>query len=220
MILSAGFGTRLKPITDTIPKALVPYKGKPLIVHQIQKLKSLNSINIDEIIVNIHHHKEKIKEFFEQNDFKVKVTISDEEEILGTGGGILNSEKYLKDDSHFLVMNVDIISDIDIEKFIQSHSEENLATLAVQKRKTSRYLEFDSNMNLVKRQNDNSKEQNLYAFNGMHIISNKIFDLGLTTEFCDVINIYLDAINKGFVVKGYNSGDVTFKDIGKIENLE
>ncbi len=217
IILSAGFGTRLKPITDTIPKALVPYKGKPLIVHQIEKLKLLSTY---EIIVNVHHHKEKIIEFFKQNDFGVKITISDEEEILGTGGGILNAEKFLINNSYFLVMNVDIISDIDIGKFIESHSENNFATLAVQKRKTSRYLEFDNSMNLVCRQNENSNEKNLYAFNGMHIISNKIFELNLKTEFSDIINIYLDAIKKGYEVKGYDAGNISFKDIGKIENLE
>lgn len=217
MILSAGFGTRLKPITDSIPKALVPYKGKPLIVHQIEKLKL---INIDEIIVNVHHHKEKLIEFIQQNDFGIKITVSDEKQILGTGGGILNAEKYLKNETHFFVMNVDIISDINIQNFIESHSEENFATLAVQKRKTSRYLEFNINMDLLQRQNENSNQENMYAFNGMHVLSNKIFKCGLSVEFRDIIDIYLNAVKRNETVKGYNAGDVTFKDIGKIENLE
>ncbi len=216
LILSAGFGTRLKPLTDTTPKALIPYKGKPLIVHQIEKLKS---VGINEIVVNVHHLKEKIIDFFDTNDFGITVNISDEEEILGTGGGIINADKFLKDETYFLVVNADIISDVDITKFIKSHSENNFATLAVQRRKTSRYLEFDTDMNLIGRANENSLEKNLYAFNAMHVISKEIFNSGYKTEFKDIIEIYLEAIQKGKTIKGYDVGPAEFKDIGKHENL-
>lgn len=216
LILSAGFGTRLKPLTDTIPKALIPYKGKPLIVHQIEKLKSTG---INEIIVNVHHLKEKIIDFFETNDFGIKVNISDEKEILGTGGGIVHAAKFLKDEPYFLVVNADIISDVDIEKFIKSHSQNDFATLAVQKRKTSRYLDFDNYMNLVGRAGDNSPENNLYAFNAMHIISNEIFNSGYKPDFKDIIEIYLEVLQKGKTIKGYDVGRAEFKDIGKHENL-
>lgn len=216
LILSAGFGTRLKPLTDTTPKALIPYKGKSLIVHQIEKLKS---VGINEIVINVHHLKEKIIDFFDSNDFGITVNISDEEEIVGTGGGIINAENFFKDGPFFLVVNADIISDVDIKKFIESHSENNFATLAVQKRKTSRYLEFDTDMNLIGRANENSLEKNLYAFNAMHVISKEIFNSGYKAEFKDIIEIYLDELQKGKTIKGYNVGPAEFKDIGKHENL-
>ncbi len=217
MILSAGFGTRLKPLTDTIPKALIPYKGKPLIVHQIMKLKAEG---INEIVVNVHHLKEQMIDFFNSHRFGVKIDISIEEEILGTGGGIINAEKYLKDDSHFLALNADVISDISIRQFTKNHSMSKLAVLAVQKRKTSRYLEFDDTMHFIGRANDNSPKDNLYAFNAMHMISNKIFKLGYKAEFKDIIDIYVEQAKAGKEIRGFNAGKAEFKDIGKPENLK
>jgi NDP-sugar pyrophosphorylase family protein len=217
LILSAGFGTRLKPLTDTTPKPLIPYKGKPLIVHQIEKLKAFG---INEIVVNAHHLKEQIVDFFTYNRFGVKISISIEDEILGTGGAIINAEKYFRNESYFLVLNADIISDISLHHFTKNHSLSTLAVLAVQKRNTSRYLEFDDRMNLVGRANENSDKEHLYAFNGMHNISSRIFDLGYKPEFKDIIEIYQEAVEKGKTVKGFDAGNATFKDIGKHENLE
>lgn len=217
MILSAGFGTRLKPLTDTTPKALIPYQGKPLIVHQIIKLKAAG---ITEIVVNVHHLKEKIIEFFNTNNFGVRIQISNEDEILGTGGGIINAEKFLKNESFFLVLNADIISDVNIRLFTRTYALSDLAILAAQKRKTSRYLEFDERMYLKGRANEKSPEKLLYAFNGMHLISKKIFQLGYKAEFKDIIDIYTEQIAHGAKVKGYDVGSASFKDIGKKENLE
>lgn len=217
MILAAGFGTRLKPLTDKTPKALIPYKGKPLIVHQIDALKKLS---INEIIINAHYLKEQVIEFFNNNRFGVKINISVEEEILGTGGGIINAEKYLKNESHFLVVNADVISDINFNQFSRKHSMSILAVLAVQKRKTSRYLEFDDRMNFIGRATEKSDKENLYAFNAMHMLSNKIFELGYKAEFKDIIDIYIEAVQNGKEIKGYDVGDAEFKDIGKPENLK
>ena len=217
LILSAGFGTRLKPLTDTTPKALIPYKGKPLIVHQIEKLKEFG---ISEIVVNAHHLKEQIIDFFSTHSFGVRINLSIEEEILGTGGGIINAEKYFKDELYFLVLNADIISDINLKEFAKNHSLSTFAILAVQKRNTSRYLEFDDKMNLTGRATENSDKDNLYAFNGMHKISSKIFDMGYKPEFKDIIEIYLEQVKNGKSIKGYDAGNASFKDIGKHENLE
>lgn len=217
LILSAGFGTRLKPLTDTTPKALIPYKGKPLIVHQIEKLKAFD---IEEIVVNVHHLKEKVIEFFATHKFGVRINLSVEEEILGTGGGIINTEKYFKNDPYFLVMNADIISNVNLQRFTRTYTLDSLAVLAIQKRKTSRYLEFDDRKQLIRRANDNSSNENKYAFNGMHLISSRIFELGYKAEFKDIIDIYLEQIEKGKKIKGYDVGDADFKDIGKHENLE
>jgi len=217
IILSAGFGTRLKPLTDTTPKALIPYQGKPLIVHQIEKLKKAG---VHYIVVNAHHLKEQVTDFFKKNKFDIDIYISEEEEILGTGGGIINAKKHFDNDKMFLVVNADTISDVDIEKFAHSHLSDSFATIAVQKRKTSRYLEFDGDMNFIGRQNENSDEKNLYAFNAMHIISNEIFNMGYKKEFKDIIDIYVDAAKNGKKIKGYDVGDAEFKDIGKPENLK
>lgn len=217
LILSAGFGTRLKPLTDTTPKALIPYKGKPLIVHQIEKLKAFG---INEIVVNAHHLKEQTIEFFNSHSFGIKINLSVEEEILGTGGGIINTEPFFKNEAYFLVVNADTISDINATQFIKNHSINTLALLAVQKRKTSRYLEFDEKMNFMGRADENSPRENLYAFNAMHMISNKIFELGYKKGFKDIIDIYEEQAKEGISIKGYDAGNASFKDIGKHENLE
>ena len=144
MILSAGFGTRLKPLTNDTPKALIKYKGSPMIDQQIERLKNAN---ITEITVNAHHLHEKISDYFFKNDFGVKINVIIEKDILGTGGGILNAEKYFYNEDSFLVINADIDTDINLTDLIKHHSlTDSFATLAVQKRKSKKYLEFDKGM--------------------------------------------------------------------------
>lgn len=215
MILAAGFGTRLSPFTDTNPKALVLHKKIPMIAHTISYLKNSG---IDSIVVNAHHHFEKIVNYFSEKDLGVDVNVVVENKILGTGGGVLNAAEFLKDEACFVVMNVDIETDIDLKAMIAFHKMKNpFVTLAVQKRKTKRYLEFDSDMNLIGRENDNSVKENLYAFNGIHVISNKIFEKNFPVMFLDIIEIYLQS--KGEKITGYDCGKCTFKDLGKPENL-
>ena len=163
MILAAGFGTRLKPLTDTIPKALVEYKGKPLIVRLIEKLQSAG---ISEIVINAHHFSDKMRDFFSENDFGVKITVITEKEILGTGGGILNAAGFLRDEDFFTVINVDVESDIDLSKMTEFHESNNLplATMLVQKRKTVRYLCFDDEMIFKGRANEHTNEKNKFAY--------------------------------------------------------
>lgn len=218
MILSAGFGTRLKQYTDEIPKALVPYRNVPMINYQIDILKK---IGISEIIVNAHHHSEKISDYFLENNFGINVTVIKEEDILGTGGGILNAKEYLKDENHFLVINVDIETDMDFRGMINFHESKNpFATLAVQKRITRRYLEFDRGMRLLRRAQENTDTENEYAFNGIHIISKRIFEKGFEVKFEDILEIYFEVIKgKSEFVLGYDAGESTFKDLGKVENL-
>jgi len=218
MILSAGYGKRLKPLTDNLPKALVNYKNVPMINHQIERLKKAG---ITEIIVNAHHLAEKIIEYFSKNDFGMKIHVIKENEILGTGGGILNAKKFFETEKFFLAVNADIETDFNLTKLIEFHKRsEPLASLLVQKRKSSRYLEFDSNMNLLGRENENSSAENLFAFNGIHVISNKIFSLNYEIKFEDIINLYLEAIkSEGNFVKGFDAGKCVFMDLGKPENL-
>jgi len=219
MILAAGFGTRLKPLTDTLPKALIPHRSSPMITHQIERLKKAG---ISEIVVNIHHFPEKMITFFEENDFGIKIDLSMEEgEILGTGGGILNAEKFLKDEEYFTVMNVDIDTNFDIQNLIDfTLNEKPFAALAVQKRNTQRGLTFDANMKMTGIQNKDSKPDEVYGFNCMHVISSEIFRQGYEVKFSGIFDLYRDLITRGSVILGYDTGECYFKDLGKIEHLQ
>ncbi len=176
LIFAAGLGTRLKPITDTLPKALVPVCGKPLLWHVVEKLKKSG---VTEFVINIHHFADKIREYVAANDsFGVKVSFSDETDLLReTGGGIRHAAPLLAAasvqdeatsvqdaatsvsaasvqasvsaaDEPFLVHNVDILSNLDIEKFVGAHKK-SIATLLVSDRKTQRYLLFNDDGNLA-----------------------------------------------------------------------
>ncbi len=154
MIFAAGLGTRLKPITDTIPKALVPVCSQPLLKHLIDKLKGAG---YSEVVINVHHFAEKIREYVAQNnEFGIKVFFSDESDLLReTGGGIRHAAELLDDGEPFLVHNVDILSNLNLEDFYEAHMAESisidtpLATLLVSERETARYFLFDAGNNLV-----------------------------------------------------------------------
>ena len=137
MIFAAGLGTRLKPLTDNIPKALVTIGGKPLLQHTIEKLKSSG---FDEIIINIHHFADQIVEFIlSKNSFDIKIEFSDESnELLDTGGGIKKASHFFCDGEPFLIHNVDILSNINLNDLYLFHNSSNsIATLVCSKRKTS-----------------------------------------------------------------------------------
>lgn len=154
LIFAAGLGTRLKPLTDTLPKALVSVCGKPLVQHLIEKLKDAG---FTEVVINVHHFADQIREFLKENAyFGVQVYFSDETDLLReTGGGIRHSATLLNDGEPFLVHNVDILSNLNLEDFYQAHlaasisSDTPLATLLVSERETSRYFLFDIENNLV-----------------------------------------------------------------------
>lgn len=215
MILAAGFGTRLKPLTDKLPKALVPFKTGTIISYQIDKLKKLG---VDEIIINTHHFSKLIEKYFEENNFGVKISLIGEEQILGTGGGILNAKEYLKNENNFLVVNTDVYTDFPFKELIENHNN-NFATLSVQKRDTTRYLRFDEEMNLLERIKTNEPKKNDFAFNGIHVISSELFKLDLEIKYTDIIDIYLLARTKGLAIKGYDVKKSTFDDLGKFEVL-
>ena len=219
MILAAGFGTRLKPLTDNLPKALIEYRSQSMLVHQITRLKEAG---ISEIIINVHHHPDKMKEYIEENDFGVDIKLSMETGgILGTGGGILNAETYFSDDDYFAVVNVDIDTDFNIKKLIKfTLKEKPFAALAIQKRQTKRGLVFDDNMILTGLQSEDSPTDKIYAFNCMHVISSEMFKVGLEVKFTGIFDIYMQMIKAGKEIIGYDTGDCFFKDLGKIENLK
>ena len=159
MIFAAGMGTRLKPLTDTLPKALVPVGGKPLLYHVIENLKAAG---FSDFVINVHHFAQQIKDYVRENGFfGVNISFSDETDMLReTGGGIRHAAALLNDGDPFLIHNVDILSNLDIASFYAEHcstpgkgmadaAEPPLATLLVSDRKTERYLLFDADDNLV-----------------------------------------------------------------------
>lgn len=231
MIFAAGLGTRLRPLTDSIPKALVPVCGKPLLQITIEKLLSGG---YDDIVVNVHHFAGQIRDFLSGRDWPgARISISDETDMLrDTGGGIRHAEPLLGDGS-FLVHNVDIISDLDLEAFRSSVREDALATLAVSRRKTSRYLLFDGDMRLAGWMNASTGEVRSpysgldpdscrkFAFAGIHILSHKVFSLfgklGFGEKF-SIVDFYLRAA-ADYPVYGAVQPGLGLIDVGKPESL-
>lgn len=232
LILAAGLGTRLKPLTDTMPKALIPINGKPMLEHLILKLKDAG---FREIIINIHHLGEQIIDFLVANDnFGVKIKISDERDyLLDTGGAIKHAAKYLDGDKPFLVHNVDIVSDINLMELYESHQETNpLATLLVSKRNTSRYLLFSKENKLSAWRNHDTGEiksyfpdldpskYTEYAFGGVHVISPEIFRwMEEWTGKFSIIHFYLSICTKADIC-AYPAKDLTLIDVGRTTSLE
>jgi NDP-sugar pyrophosphorylase family protein len=229
MILAAGFGTRLKPLTDSIPKALVQIKGIPLIEIII---KQLVKFGYNEIIINLHHFGEQIVEFIKRNKyFGIDIQFSDEsEKLLDTGGAILNAKCYLDDNQPFLVYNVDVVSDIDLNKLLQFHIKNSaLATLAVRDRKTNRKIMFDSEMQLCQWINTTTSackisrepkgDSQLFAFSGIQIIDPQIFNYITEKGAFSVIDLYI-RLAKDHVIKGYMHNSGYWFDMGKFHDLD
>lgn len=228
MILAAGLGTRLKPLTDTMPKAMVPVAGKPLLEHLILKMKSAG---FDRIMVNVHHFPDQIIDFIrDNNSFGIDIEISDEsDELLETGGALRKAQSFF-DDKPFLVHNVDILSNIDLREFYESHDSASLATLSVSARDTSRYLVFDNSMRLrgwINKNNGQTKPEGFsvgydmkeLAFSGIQIVSPGIFEYmdSFPTKF-SVIDLYLKVM-QDHLVKGYEKDDFRMMDVGKIDSV-
>jgi len=232
MIFAAGLGSRLKPLTDTMPKALVPINGKPLLELIICKLKNTG---FNEIIINVHHFSEQIIDFLKSKEnFGIRIEISDEtNELLETGGGIKRACSFFDDGKPFLVHNVDILSNLDLAAFYQfAVNSKNAATLLVNERISSRYLLFDEQEHLKGWINDNTGEikspisnfnplnYKRYAFGGIHVISPTLF------QFMDekwkgkfsIIDFYLSVCNQK-EIQAYEKKDLQIIDVGKLDTL-
>ena len=230
MIFAAGLGTRLKPFTDTMPKALVPVSGKPLLEHVILKLKSAG---FDEVVINVHHFADQIIRFVEENDyFGIHIVFSDERDLLlDTGGGIKKARFFLDGNEPFLVHNVDILSNVDLKELYQAHSLSDLATMVVSERSTSRYLLFDEGNKLhgwtnistneikPKDLTDISELKRL-AYSGIQVISPAIFKLmDNYAEKFSIIDFYMDNV-KSSAIKGYEPQNLKMLDVGKVDVLD
>jgi len=227
MLFAAGRGTRLAPLTDIHPKCMVTAGGKSLLEHNIVKLQTAG---VDTLIINTHHFSEQVKAFVLYRDFGLNIHISEEKDLLGQGGGLLYASKYFQGEEAFFVCNSDIYSDIDLSALLSAHNKlQSLATLAVAKRETSRYLRFDQNNNLCGWENRKSGEKiswsdksyDLWAFNGIQVMSAKIFDYmdDLGTSF-STIPVYLKAAQAGQSIKAFPMDQSYWIDIGTVEKLE
>ena len=225
-ILAAGFGTRLKPLTDNLPKALVKINGIAMLEILIEKLIQYG---IQKIVINTHHFADKIEQFINDKKFDAEIILSYENKILDTGGGILHAKKYFDLQNNILIHNVDIISNLDLQKFYDFHlNNQAIASLFVQNRQTSRYLLFDNEHQLSGWINKKTNEKiisrqiadyNEFAFNGIHIISPEIFDLFTQNGKFSIIPQYLE-IAKKYKITAFENKNYYWQDAGKIETIK
>ena len=230
-IFAAGLGTRLKPLTDTMPKALVPIGGKPLLAHVIEKLKAAGC---KKIVINIHHFGDMIIDYVKsQNSFGVEILFSDERQMLLETGGAIKHAVDLLGDEPFLIHNVDILSNVDLKALIAAHNESgSAATLLVSKRSSTRALLFNSEGNLTAWTNKTTGEVKSpyksvdiatleeFAFSGIHIFSPRLFKyFGAYPEKFSIIDFYLNTC-KDENIKAYTQDRLNLLDVGKLDSLE
>jgi len=228
LILAAGLGTRLKPLTDSIPKALIKIREFTLLELQIRKLQTEG---FDKIIINVHHFSEQIKEYLERkNYFNCSITISDEsQKLLETGGGLKKAAHFFSDGKPFLVCNVDILSDISLKKIMDFHiTSGSLASLAVRDRISSRKFLFSKENILCGWKNQKTSEQILvrdlnsvllpFAFSGIQIIDPAIFKYFTDENVFSLVDLYLSAAKKEMIL-GFIHNEDNWLDLGKTETL-
>lgn len=233
MIFAAGLGTRLKPLTDHSPKALVPIGGKPILEHIILRLKKFG---YTDITINIHHFGQQIIDFVQANQsFGVTIHFSDERgALLDTGGGIQKARPFLDGDEPILVHNADILTDVNLLEIYNYHLQANSeATLLISQRNTSRYLLFDHSLQLhgwINKTTGETRPEDFvpdddihhpYAFGGIHVFSPSLFHFMEAENWqgkFSIIPFYLSICHKT-AIKGYVSSGYYWFDIGKPETL-
>lgn len=219
MIFAAGLGTRLKPLTDTMPKALVRVGGQPLLWHVIMKLKAAG---YECLVVNVHHFAQQIIDYLAENrNFGLDIRISDEtDQLLETGGGIKKALPLFDPAEPILIHNVDILSNLDL-----SALPTDAPLLVVSQRKTKRYLQFDDEMRLVGWKNIETgevkgREGCSLAFSGIHMFHPSLAPL--LNEWPDrfpIMDFYLKAC-ADHLIRGYEATDLRLLDVGKLDSLE
>jgi NDP-sugar pyrophosphorylase family protein len=232
MILAAGLGTRLRPLTNDRPKALVTVAGRTLLEITFRRLRAFG---VREVIVNTHHYAEMIEEYLTANrNFGMRIEISREEALLDTGGGLKKAAHFFLEGGEsaqepFLLHNVDVLSTIDLERMVRFHEQQGaLATLAVQERETSRYLLFDENGLLCGRRagRDGAEElartarqRHALAFSGIHVLSSQIFaKMGEKGAF-SIIPSYLNLAARGETITAFRADECYWRDLGRPESI-
>jgi NDP-sugar pyrophosphorylase family protein len=232
MILAAGLGTRLRPLTDDRPKALVEVAGRTLLEMTLARLRSFG---IREVIINVHHFADMVVEYLKaNNNFGMRIEISREDVLLDTGGGLKNAAWFFREgaggsEEPFFVHNVDVLSTIDLARMTQFHKESHaLATLAVQGRETSRYLLFEKKNELCGRRSGgdqqpeavrSSQQTQALAFSGIHMISPRLLPLLTEQGVFSIIDSYLRLARQGERIMAFRADEFYWRDLGKPENL-
>lgn len=224
MIFAAGKGTRLKPLTDILPKALVPVAGKPLLQRVLERVDGAGNT----VCINVHHHAEQIKNWVEttRHHWRSDICISDEtDRLLETGGGIKKAAPLFDNDAPILIHNCDIISNADLHALYDAAAN-NDATLLVSERKTQRYLLFDDDMRLVGWKNIATGElkgregTRMYAFSGIHVISHSMLSLMDTwPDAFPIMDFYLKSCAEADI-RGVLTDNLQLLDVGKLDTLE
>jgi len=229
MILAAGLGTRLRPLTADKPKALVELNGRPLLEWLILRLQKYG---FNEIIINTHHFAEQIQAFIQKKNYvNLRIEISFEEKLLDTGGGLKKAAWFFNDGRPFLVHNVDVLTNLNLDDLLAFHIRENaLATLAVRNRKTTRYFLFDQENRLcgwkdkarrqrktIGRSNENLRP---FSFMGIHVLSPHIFEQMQKNETFSIIETYLNLAQKGRIIKAFPADAYRWLDLGRPESLK
>ena len=244
MILAAGLGTRLRPLTDTRPKALVEIAGRTLLEINLTRLRAFG---ITEVIINVHHFADQVIDYLKSHkNFGMRIAISREEVLLDTGGGLKKAAWFfLEDPAHldepFPLHNVDVLSTIDFARMLQFHKERSaLATLAVQDRETSRPLLFDDHLQLRGRRVDNkdtlipnpppavisTEARNLsstplqpLAFSGIHLISPRLLPMLTEEGIFSIIPAYLRLAAQGQKILAFRADNYYWRDLGRPADL-
>ena len=220
MIFAAGLGTRLKPLTDTMPKALVRVGGQPLLWHVVMKLRAAG---FERIVVNVHHFAQQIVDYLKANDnFGLDIRISDETGgLLETGGGIKKAQSLFDTSSPILIHNVDILSNLNL----QAVYEAGRSVLVVSERQTKRYLQFDDDLRLVGWKNVETgqvkgREGRSLAFSGIHVFSPSLFPLMASwPDRFPIMDFYLQAC-ADHLIRGYEATNLRLMDVGKLDTLD
>ena len=232
MVLAAGLGTRLRPLTADRPKALVEVAGRTLLEITLSRLYAFG---IRDVIINVHHFADMIVDYLKTHDnFGMRIAVSREEILLDTGGGLKKAAYFFLEDTDrseepFLLHNVDVISTIDFRRMMQLHNERRaLATLAVQDRETSRYLLFDQQLRLCGRRSGRDQKTEwarpaqpvqALAFSGVHVISSRLLTMLSEEGVFSIITSYLRLAGRGETVMGFRADEYYWLDLGKPENV-
>jgi NDP-sugar pyrophosphorylase family protein len=229
MVLAAGLGTRLRPLTNDRPKALVEVCGRSLLEITLTRLRDFG---IHDVIINVHHHADLVMDRVKAaGNFGMNIEFSREDVLLDTGGGLKKAAWFLGDssDEPFILHNVDVISTIDLQRMVEAHKESGaLATLAVQERKSSRYLLFNDQLQLCGRRLVKEEKteivcpsQNMteLAFAGIHVISPRIFPLLTEEGIFSIIPAYLRLAAQGEKIQAFRADEYYWRDLGKPENI-
>jgi NDP-sugar pyrophosphorylase family protein len=232
MILAAGLGTRLRPLTDTRPKALVELSGRTLLEITLTRLRTFG---VTEAIINVHHFADMVIAYLKSNkNFGLRIEVSREEILLDTGGGLKKAAWFFLEDparldESFLLHNVDVISNIDLARMLQFHTENHaLATLAVQSRETSRPLLFDSHLQLSGRRVGPDQEPEIVrpsanpdslAFSGIHLISPRLFPMLTEQGIFSIIASYLRLAAQGEKILAFRADQYYWRDLGRPADL-